>query len=286
MKTKPFFSIVVPTLNEEKFFPLLLSDLEKQTYQDFEVVHVDGLSDDNTVALAQSFNKKISITSLNSDKRNVSTQRNLGVKQTKGKWIIFMDADDRIPKFFLDGIRYQLAKAPTTDIFTTWTQVEINKKIHESVSHLLNFSIEFYKYIKKESAFGALIGVKASVAKKNQFDPKQKVMEDTIYVKSIVDQGYTFSIFKEPKWTLNLRRIESDNLLLTLNTYTKMIMNYYIKGKDFKENDFGYKMDGGMKYNKKMSAFFQNFFKFIQMSSAKQISQTKKIFNSLLKIKS
>lgn len=286
MKTKPFFSIIIPTLNEEKFFPLLLTDLREQTYTDFEIIHVDGNSEDKTVTLAQSFKKHFAVTTIECSKRNVSVQRNLGVKKAQGKWIIFMDADNRIPTFFLDGIRYQLAKEPETDLFTTWTQVEVNKKVHESISQLLNFSLEFYKFINKESAFGALIGVKASIAKKNKFDPEQKVMEDTIYVKSIVDQGYNFVIFKEPKWTLNLRRIASDNLLLELNTYAKMIMNYYVKGKDFKDSDFGYKMNGGKKYNQKMGDFFSNFLKFIQQSSAKQITQTKKIFTAFLKIKS
>ena len=48
-KTEPFFSIIIPTLNEEKYLPLLLSDLEHQLFTDFEVIVVDGKSADKTV---------------------------------------------------------------------------------------------------------------------------------------------------------------------------------------------------------------------------------------------
>jgi len=50
--TKPFFSIIIPALNEEKYLPHLLDDLTKQTFRDFEVILVDGNSSDATVAKA------------------------------------------------------------------------------------------------------------------------------------------------------------------------------------------------------------------------------------------
>jgi len=80
--SKPFFTIVIPTLNEENYLPRLLEDLSNQTFpkEQFEVIHVDGDSDDKTVALAKSFNKKISIKSIVIKKRNVSTQRNKGAQ--------------------------------------------------------------------------------------------------------------------------------------------------------------------------------------------------------------
>ena len=75
----PFFSIVIPALNEEHYLPRLLLDLSKQTFQDFEVILVDAKSDDDTIGMAKQFEKKFgTLTILNSDKRNVAHQRNLG----------------------------------------------------------------------------------------------------------------------------------------------------------------------------------------------------------------
>ena len=52
---KPFFSIVIPALNEEKFLPKLLESLSHQHFCDFEVIVVDGRSKDKTVAVAETY---------------------------------------------------------------------------------------------------------------------------------------------------------------------------------------------------------------------------------------
>ena len=39
---KPFFSVIIPTLNEENYLPKLLNDLKVQKEKNFEVVLVDG----------------------------------------------------------------------------------------------------------------------------------------------------------------------------------------------------------------------------------------------------
>ena len=59
--SSPYFTIVIPTLNEEDLLPHLLNDLCKQTYKNFDVIVVDGKSLDNTVVKAQAFNKKLKI---------------------------------------------------------------------------------------------------------------------------------------------------------------------------------------------------------------------------------
>ena len=93
----PFFSIVIPALNEEKFLPNLLKDLIKQSFTDFQVVVVDGRSTDQTVAKSLTLAKQLPLTVITSQVRHVSHQRNLGLKHSRGKWVIFIDADARLP---------------------------------------------------------------------------------------------------------------------------------------------------------------------------------------------
>ena len=59
MSQRPFFSIIIPSLNEEKYLPLLLEDLSQQTFKSFEVIIIDGKSEDKTIELAKTFNKKL-----------------------------------------------------------------------------------------------------------------------------------------------------------------------------------------------------------------------------------
>lgn len=77
---KPFFSVIIPTLNEEKYLPHLLGDLSKQSNKEFETIIIDGKSEDLTQKKALSFSKELSMKLIESRKRNVSVQKNLGGK--------------------------------------------------------------------------------------------------------------------------------------------------------------------------------------------------------------
>ena len=114
------FSIVIPTLNEEKYLPLLLRDLTEQTFTKFEVIVVDGNSDDQTIKEAQKFKNKLTLKTITVKKRQVGFQRNIGAKKTRAPWVIFMDADNRLPNYFLQGAKYQLDKHPEVDLFSFW----------------------------------------------------------------------------------------------------------------------------------------------------------------------
>ena len=84
-------SIIIPTLNEEKYIGGILKDLSVQSYKDFEVIVVDSSINNHTVNIAESFNVKILKSS-----RGTSVQRNLGARIAQGKYLIFIDADIRL----------------------------------------------------------------------------------------------------------------------------------------------------------------------------------------------
>lgn len=94
-------SIIIPTLNEENYIPNLLNCLANQKCQDFEVMIVDGNSDDNTREIAKEYNKKLRIKILNTNIRNVSYQRNLGLGNSTNERVLFLDADTSFDNNFL-----------------------------------------------------------------------------------------------------------------------------------------------------------------------------------------
>lgn len=282
MKTKPFFTIVIPTLNEEKYLPFLLEDLTNQSFKDFEVINVDGNSDDNTIKNASKFNKKLSIKSYITKTRNVSHQRNMGIEKSKGAWIIFMDADNRLPKYFLDGIKYRLAKNPETELFTTWLTIDKDRSLNIQIEKIFNFGLELGRISGYEWSLGALIGVKKEILKNKDFwfDQNQKVGEDGFFVKKLSKNGYKFSIFRDPKYTYSVRRLDSEGTINVARTGAKVAINYF-QGKDFSQNDFGYKMEGGASYSNREIFNIQSF---IKKGTKKQLEQARKIFKNLTKL--
>lgn len=278
---KPFFSIVIPTLNEEKFLPHLLEDLKNQTFSTklFEVIHVDGKSTDKTVTLAKTFEKDLNLRTITAKERNVAFQRNLGGDDATGTWIIFMDADDRLPDYFLDGLKYQLAKHPKTDVFTTWSQPKNLTSLESSITRILNLGIELYNGSGKPAAFGAMIGVRKEYFEKIKFDKTQKFMEDTFFVQSVAEAGGHFSIFKEPRYIFSLRRFEKEGTLKFVSNGALLQLKY-LQGKDFK-NEEAYKMVGGSYYDKMTPSLFKNVISVVKKMPMQQLKITRKILKAI-----
>ena len=112
---KSGLSVIIPALNEERYLPLLLDSLQKQTYAgDIEIIIVDGQSADNTVAVAESYKKHFSDFRILESKRGIAIQRNLGVAKAKYDLLLFVDADIILPKHFIQDL---MAKHITTKTF-------------------------------------------------------------------------------------------------------------------------------------------------------------------------
>ena len=99
------YSIIIPTLNEEKLLPKLLRQLEdinvKKNY-DSEIIISDGGSTDKTVELALNFADVIKVHK-HSYKQTIAEGRNIGAQFANGEIIIFLNGDiilNNAEKFF------------------------------------------------------------------------------------------------------------------------------------------------------------------------------------------
>src|SRR3989338_8659745 len=93
MKT-PFFSVIIHTLNEEKYLPNLLNSLKKQTYKDFEIIILDANSQDKTTEIAQLYKTKFPVLKiLKKKKSTLPHHRNIAASKTKGRYLVFLEAD-------------------------------------------------------------------------------------------------------------------------------------------------------------------------------------------------
>lgn len=244
LSKNPFFSVVIPTLNEERYLPKLLRDLSRQTFRAYEVVVVDGSSHDKTCLVAQRF-KKVRV--LISPQANVSRQRNLGGGNAQGKYILFMDADTRLPTYFLEGIKYRLSITPA-DVFTTWMSQKDVAGPNKAMVAFINFITQSSYFLESPSAFGAFIGCRRRVFEQSQgFDPEITFAEDTEFVKRLVNQGYRFRLFKDPRFQFSLRRFETEGTLPMIRKYAKLNLEWLANGFP-KTQQKDYPMLGGTYY--------------------------------------
>lgn len=107
---EPFFSIVIPVYNVESYIEHCIGDIHGQTFEDYEVILVDDGSTDNSGSICELYAKNDSrYKVVHQHNSGSSAARNTGLKEAKGKWIVYIDSDDRIEtKSFLCDIYEQV----------------------------------------------------------------------------------------------------------------------------------------------------------------------------------
>ena len=91
-----FFSIIVPVLNQVKYIDECLFSILKQKYKNYEIIIIDGKSNDGTLKKVKKIKKKYKkkIKLIINSKLSQAAAINLGIKLAKGQWITWQNADD------------------------------------------------------------------------------------------------------------------------------------------------------------------------------------------------
>lgn len=86
-------SIIIPTYNSASVLPKALDSIVNQTFTDWEVLVIDGVSTDDTLKVAQSYNdSRIRIYS--EPDKGIYDAMNKGIKKAHGEWLYFLGSDD------------------------------------------------------------------------------------------------------------------------------------------------------------------------------------------------
>ena len=87
----PLVSIQVPTYNSERTLGKTLKAIKNQNYRNFEIIIVDGYSKDRTLDIAKKQGCRIIMC-----KGGLMEARIVGVRKSKGKYVLFIDSDQII----------------------------------------------------------------------------------------------------------------------------------------------------------------------------------------------
>jgi glycosyltransferase involved in cell wall biosynthesis len=86
-------SVVIPLYNKARYIGRTIESLLTQTYQDYEVVVVDDGSSDGSVDVVKLFSSD-KIRLIQKTNGGPSSARNVGIRESRGHWIVLLDADD------------------------------------------------------------------------------------------------------------------------------------------------------------------------------------------------
>lgn len=267
------YSIIIPTLNEKKFLPKLLTSLTTQTRRDFEVIVVDGASEDKTVSIAKSFAKRLpKLTVIVSDVRGVSYQRNIGAKESRGEWLIFIDADSILLSYALDRVDWYI-KDKKPKLLTSWFRPDTEMPSDALVTLLFDMIFEAALIFHRPAVQGTFMVVATKVfTSAHGFDERRLFGEDYDLIKRITEKGNKLHILRETLYIYSLRRLRYHKKLKTLQSYARTIfsvlftngtprsMPEYIMGGRYYGNTKKKRTLNLASIEKKLNAFIQEVF--------------------------
>lgn len=92
---KELVSIIMPSYNTGQYIEETIQSVLKQTYTNWELIIVDDCSTDNTDEVVKPFLSNEKIRYIKNEKNSgAAISRNRALRESKGKWIAFLDSDD------------------------------------------------------------------------------------------------------------------------------------------------------------------------------------------------
>jgi len=165
------FSIIIPAYNYAHFLPRTLASVLSQDGNDYEVIVIDDGSTDNTKQVVGNFNAKSfdRIKYIWQENSGPGAARNKGIDCSVGKYLIFLDADDRMLPGALTRFRRFLDENGHIDmVFGGHMSIHADgrskRHLAKSLSH--NREANFLRYLRRE--FGISNG--AAIMARHLFD--------------------------------------------------------------------------------------------------------------------
>ncbi len=260
MKDSLFFSIIIPTLNEEKFLPKLLTDLKNQKEKNFEVIVTDGKSFDNTKEKSLAYTDYFSIKFYTCDKKNVSYQRNFGANVSNCRYLIFLDADSRVNSTFTKSLKKFILQNGGLVVMPYCEPDEKDPQI-QFLFKMANAFTEFAQIIGNPvSRVGCMIWERSFFLLLGGFNDKLFINEDYDIVKRAYKWGVKSKFVNNIKIKYSLRRMRREGRLKYFYKSVFSTVHDYMND-GVKKKIFEYEMGGAVKNSKKEHLLFKNNFK-------------------------
>lgn len=173
MKQQSLVSIVIPCYNYAKYVDDAIGSVFAQTYKNIELIVINDGSTDNSDDVIRQAQKKYKFNYFKQTNKGIVATRNKGVKLATGKYLVQLDADDVLPKNYIEVLVKEAAKQKADIYYTSAQDLITGKKVIDPPE----FSVEILKHHNYIHASSMVVTEKI---KKYSYDPylSDKGLED------------------------------------------------------------------------------------------------------------
>jgi len=286
------FSIIIPVHNSEKYLSESLKSVLGQTYskKKYEIIIVDDYSTDGSEKIIKNFKRKFKNIKVVNNKMNkkVSYSRNIGIKNAKGRYIVFLDSDDQLKKYSLSNIESILQRKEHDLILCL--EFKSNKwKINPSKVKQLKDVNSFIDYENKKNFYNPncwnMIIKRSFLLRKKILFKKIDIFEDQVFCIEVLLNADLLKIIPGTFYNYIQRpfSLSRKTNILALNSCLHALINFYYLTKKFNltKNRIVF-------VKKRINFILNNINKYIASSSLlqiKKISNEYKKFSKKINIK-
>lgn len=178
--SKPLVSVLMTSYNREKFIGEAIESVLNSTYKNFELIVVDDASEDKTVDIAKSFESKDKRIRVYVNKENISQfpNRNKAAEYAKGKYLKYLDSDDKIFDWGLEYCVALMEKYPEAGMGIFKAQNNVNEPFLESEAAI---NKHFFQHNFLNIGPSGIIVKKEAFEKIGRYNPKYGVPSDMYF---------------------------------------------------------------------------------------------------------
>ncbi len=164
------YSFVIATYGEENYLKTLLESLKTQSCQDYEIIVVDQNEHERVLHLCNNYEN---IKYIHSSNRGLSLARNIGIKISRGEYLVFLDDDAVLPYNFLENANNVVQEFPGMSIFSG---IILTFEKNKPFSRYMNFISEEITYRNYSKFLSTTMVIRHQVFDKlNGFDEEMGV---------------------------------------------------------------------------------------------------------------
>ncbi|WP_406611059.1 glycosyltransferase family 2 protein [Agarivorans sp. JK6] len=215
MNLEPLVSIVMPVYNAGGYLKETIESVLNQSYSNYELILVDNGSTDNSVSVAKGFSNQINmkIVTLETNSGGPARPRNVGMENSNGKYIAFLDSDD------------------------VWSSDKLDNQIGFMERNASNFTCTSRFLIDKDSKRKNRFIDKLFPSKYGQYGLKQLLVRNDITTSSVVVSRELVKDFSFSELSF-LKCVEDYYLWLSLISDDKCVF-FHLKDKCVSYRCFG-----------------------------------------------
>jgi len=226
-------SIIIPYFKKKDYILDAINSILNQTYQNFEIIIVYDDTDKSELSLIhkiQKVDKRIKVL-INKKNLGAGLSRNYAIKNSNGKYIAFLDADDI---WNVEKLKKQVSIMEQKNLSITHTSYKILDKNNNYATIRIAKNLDYKKLLKSCD-----VGLSTVMIKKNLFSKKNKfsnlkTKEDYVLWLLLTKGGYIFYPIKEilTSWRISQNSLSSSvsrKLIDGFNVYYKYMKFSFIK---------------------------------------------------------